>query len=286
MVGGLHLGLRLGLRCLAPRVRLQAVVILRVVVWTAVVLEGLRVLRIGSGIGHSIVLNLRRRSRQDRQLPPRLHRRSLGPDFPCLAGAGLDRGDARAVAGFHPAGACWFLDPVSGPGLAERRSYRFSLWVAGRQAAARTVVPRVAIHEKFGFGPGTWPDGNQACRGGGQEKGPGDDRGLFGAIEGGRQIRGPRPRMPPTTRETTNRITAMMAMNFAISNDMPEMPPKPSTAATRAMMKKIMAQRSMERSSEHVDGGETSTPPCRSFHRRPTPCMLDRSVLFERRRRL
>lgn len=89
------------------------------------------------------------RSRQGRPRRRRLRRPMRAPGRPCPAGAGPDRGDARAVAGFHPAGAYWFPDPVRGLGSVGRRSCRFSFWVAGREAVVETGVPALAFHDKF-----------------------------------------------------------------------------------------------------------------------------------------
>jgi len=58
-------------------------------------------------------------------------------------------------------------------------------------------------------------------------------------------MRVPRPRIPPTTAEITNRIRAITATSLAISKENLAMPPKPSTAATIATTRKITVQRSM-----------------------------------------
>src|SRR5258707_5224971 len=60
---------------------------------------------------------------------------------------------------------------------------------------------------------------------------------------------GVRPRTRPTIAEMANRIIATKKINLAASTAKPAIPPKPSTAATKATIRNVTAQPSMTVSS-------------------------------------
>jgi hypothetical protein len=65
-----------------------------------------------------------------------------------------------------------------------------------------------------------------------------------------------RPRMNPKTAEIRNKTIAMKKMIFAISTETIATPPKPSTPAIRATMRKVRAQPSVVNSSLAMIGTE------------------------------